>query len=103
MSADSSDRPLRDRLGVAALMALPVLCCAGPALLAAGALGALGSWLTNPWLIGAAVLLALGVTGRLFRRRPTAGEVTGGACPRPPVPTAPPAVTGTGRRHGQEL
>jgi len=33
---------------MAALVAVPVLCCVWPALLAAGALGVLGSGLLNP-------------------------------------------------------
>ncbi|WP_219418496.1 hypothetical protein [Pseudonocardia nigra] len=87
MSADSSRHRLRDSLGVAAVVALPVLCCAGPALLAAGALGVLGSWLLNPWLIGAAILLALGVGGWRLRHRNTAdGAVRGELC-CPPTPT----------------
>ena len=61
MSVDPTTRhSMRDSLGIAAIAGLAVLCCAGPALLAAGALGGLGAWLLNPWLIGAAALLALG-------------------------------------------
>ena len=52
-----------------------VHCCALPALIAggvaAGVLGALGIWVSNPWVIGLAVVLLLivagGVTRRLFR------------------------------------
>ena len=74
MSADPSRHPLRDGLGMAALVAVRVLCCVWPALLAAGALGVLGSGLLNPWLIGTAVLLALGaVARRLSGRRPPSG------------------------------
>jgi len=54
--SDPTRRSMREYLGIGALVTLPVLCCAAPALLAAGALGALGSWLVNPWLIGTAVL-----------------------------------------------
>lgn len=47
-----------------------VVCCAGPALIAAGALGALGGWLRSPWLIGAALtLLAAAVLWTMARRR----------------------------------
>lgn len=44
-----------------------------PLLITAGALGAVGSVLGNPWVIGAAVLLALGAVAWLVRhhaRRP---------------------------------
>jgi mercuric ion transport protein len=37
-----------------------VVCCALPVLIAGGALGAIGSFLGNPWVIGAAVLLVGG-------------------------------------------
>jgi hypothetical protein len=80
---------MRDSLGIAALAGLAVLCCAGPALLAAGVLGGLGAWLASPWLVGAAVLLALGVVGRRLRHRATAdGEARGRPC-CPPTSTAP--------------
>lgn len=96
MSADSSRHRLRDSLGVAAVVALPVLCCAGPALLAAGALGVLGSWLLNPWLIGAAILLALGVVGWRLRHHATAGDEL--CCPHTPTTPTPgqPPRTHTG-------
>lgn len=68
--SDPSDHSMRDSLGVAAIAGVAVLCCAGPALLAAGVLGGLGAWLLNPWLISAAALLALGAVGwRLQHRR----------------------------------
>ncbi|WP_199796532.1 hypothetical protein [Pseudonocardia dioxanivorans] len=54
--------------GVAAVALLGALCCAGPALLAAGALGAVGSWLSNPWLIAAAAALGLAAAGWALRR-----------------------------------
>jgi hypothetical protein len=47
-----------------------VVCCAGPALIAAGALGVLGGWLRSVWVIGAAVvLLAAAVIWTMGRRR----------------------------------
>jgi mercuric ion transport protein len=63
-------------LGIGAVVAM-VLCCAGPALLAAGALGAVGAWFGNPLVIaaGAGVVLAVVLGGR---RRRSAG---GGCCP----------------------
>ncbi|MEU2607701.1 alkylmercury lyase family protein [Streptomyces albus] len=49
---------------------LVIVCCAGPALIAAGALGALGGFLGNPWVIAAAVLLlAATVTAVVHRHR----------------------------------
>lgn len=67
------DRPsVPGMLGIASVAVLGVLCCAGPALIAAGVLGGLGAWLLNLWLIGAAVLLALGVVGWRLRHRATA-------------------------------
>lgn len=54
-------------IGVAVL-ALP--CCAGPALLAAGTIGAIGAWLCNPWVIVSAIALAaVAVAGMLRRTR----------------------------------
>lgn len=56
-------------LGVAGLALLAVLCCAGPALLTAGVLGAVGVWPASPWLIAGAVAVGLGVTGWQLHRR----------------------------------
>lgn len=47
---------------------LVVLCCAGPALIAAGALGAVGAWLANPWVIAIAVAIAATALVALLRR-----------------------------------
>ncbi|HET8589914.1 MAG TPA: hypothetical protein VFM01_09805 [Nakamurella sp.] len=41
-------------IGAALLM---IACCAGPALIAAGALGAIGGFLGNPWITAAAALV----------------------------------------------
>jgi membrane protein implicated in regulation of membrane protease activity len=55
--------------GIAAALAV-IVCCAGPALLAAGVLGALGGFLGNPWVIAvAAAMLAAAVTIVVWRRR----------------------------------
>ena len=92
-------------LGAAAVFGLAVLCCAGPALLAAGALGALGGWLADPWLIGAAVVLIAAAVAWALRRRTThtpdggGGEGGGGeggegftppGCPPVSPPRSPP-------------
>ena len=55
--------------GIGAALAM-IVCCAGPALLAAGVLGALGGLLDNPWVIAfAAVVLITAVTIVVRRRR----------------------------------
>lgn len=55
--------------GIAAAF-LVIVCCAGPALIAAGALGAIGGFLGNPWVIAAVLLvLAAAVTAAVRRRR----------------------------------
>lgn len=62
----------RDRGGVlvaVAMVLLPALCCALPALLAAGALGAVGGWLRNPWVIAVAALVVGGGLVRALVRR----------------------------------
>ncbi len=48
---------------------LVLVCCAGPALLAAGVLGAAGGVLRNPVLVGVAVLLVAVAVGALALRR----------------------------------
>lgn len=53
-------------VGVVAAMGL---CCAGPVLVAAGALGAIGGFLLNPLVIVAAVGLALAAVVGVGRRR----------------------------------
>ncbi|MFJ2582884.1 hypothetical protein [Kitasatospora aureofaciens] len=50
------------------LVLLMVLCCAGPALIASGALAGIGAWLGSPWVIAAAVLPALGAVALAVRR-----------------------------------
>lgn len=59
-----------------------VLCCAAPVLLAAGALGVLGAWLRNPWVIGAAVAAALLVAWQVWTRHRGRSN-TGGDSGRP--------------------
>ena len=57
--------------------ALAVLCCAGPALLAGGALSGLGGVLGNPWLIAVGAVLVVAALGypiaRRTRRRAASG------------------------------
>ncbi|WP_406690319.1 hypothetical protein REH65_31105 [Saccharopolyspora sp. ID03-671] len=70
---------LRSAGAVLGLMTLAVLCCAGPALIAAGALGALGAWLANPWVLAAAVLLLVGLGAWALRRN--RGTTRADCCP----------------------
>ena len=56
-------------LGLVGIGALPLLCCAGPALIAGGALGVLGAALSSPWLIGATAVVVLTALGYTLRRR----------------------------------
>lgn len=88
--------------GVAVLM---VVCCAAPALIAggvaAGALGALGAWLSNPWVIGLAVALAALVAVRLAshpgRRGPATGSRHDCCPPTQQEPTRSDTTTGEER------
>lgn len=62
-------------LGVLAVGAL-VVCCAGPALISAGVLAAVGTWLRNALVIAGAALLACGaLVYALYRSR--GGAATG--------------------------
>ncbi|MFC4946617.1 hypothetical protein [Pseudonocardia sp. GCM10023141] len=74
----------RSALGTAALLLVPVLCCAGPALLGVATLtataGVIGAWLLNPWLLGAAGLLTLAALGWRLRPRATS-SLRPAACP----------------------
>ncbi|MFG3309522.1 hypothetical protein [Streptomyces wuyuanensis] len=72
---------------------LMVVCCAGPLLVAGGALGAAGGILANGWLItvGAVILLAgagYALRCRVRRRR---GAGPDDWCPAVPAPPAPQA------------
>ncbi|MCX8565142.1 hypothetical protein OS122_30110 [Mycolicibacterium mucogenicum] len=60
-----------------AAVALTVLCCAGPALIAGGALAAVCGLFENPWGIGAAVVLLVAAVVAVARRR-TRGDT---CCP----------------------
>ncbi|MGR8007702.1 hypothetical protein [Streptomyces hypolithicus] len=66
-----NDRPSRPTGALAALGVglVMVACCAGPVLLAGGALGALGGVLRNPWIIAAATAVVAAAIAVLVRRR----------------------------------
>lgn len=57
---------VRATLGV---VAVAVLCCAGPALLAGGTLAGLGGLLRSPWLIGVGALVVLASATAVLVRR----------------------------------
>ncbi len=61
----------KDNVTLAALGAglLIVVCCAGPALIAAGALGAVGGALDSPWLLLLGAMAALAAIYQVRRRR----------------------------------
>lgn len=69
---------------------LMVVCCAGPLLVAGGALGAIGGVLRNPWLItvGAVVLLT-GTVHVLRCRARRRGAGPQDCCPTGPAPPTP--------------
>ncbi|NUP46362.1 MAG: hypothetical protein HOW97_03465 [Catenulispora sp.] len=54
--------------GIGAAVAV-IVCCAGPALLAAGVLGAVGAFLANPWVIVAAAVVVGTAVVTTVRRR----------------------------------
>ena len=66
-------------LGLVGIGTALLVCCAGPVLIASGALGVLGGALGNPWLIGAAVVVVFAAVVVTLRRRGR-GE-TSGCCP----------------------
>ncbi|MFF9143130.1 mercury transporter [Streptomyces albogriseolus] len=71
-------------LAVAGVALLPIICCAGPVLLASGALASLGGVLVSPWLLAPAAVLLAGGLAWWLRRRPT-GD--GDACCPPATRT----------------
>lgn len=91
-NTSSPKPPSREGLGPVAWSGaalLMVACCAGPALIAsgvaAGILGAVGTWLANPWLIGAAATAAA-VVAILFGRRVIRRVPDSDSCsPEPPT------------------
>jgi mercuric ion transport protein len=85
-------------VGAAALM---VICCAGPVLLAGGALSGAGAALRNPWLISIGALIVLAApawtVSRIARHRPH--DSSDPCCP--PVPPQPPSDIDTPKRPQQ--
>ncbi len=73
------ERPARSAAMMAGVGVLMVLCCAGPALVAAGALGVAAAWLHNPALLGAAAGAAVLTIAWLVARRQRPGPDT--CCP----------------------
>lgn len=69
MPTTSKDQGNRTAVAVGGFFLLHVLCCGLPLLIAAGALGAAGSILANPWVIAAAVFLAAGALVWALQRR----------------------------------
>ncbi|MEU3143057.1 MULTISPECIES: hypothetical protein [unclassified Streptomyces] len=53
-------------IGAALLM---IACCAGPALIAAGALAGVGGVLGDPWVLATAVLVPVAAVTAVVRRR----------------------------------
>jgi hypothetical protein len=97
MSTTPGSEGKRTALAAAGFLLLPILCCGLPLLIAAGALGAVGSVLGNPWVIAAAVALLIGLLPwRLRRRPPSSGGSSGSACcpPEPPTGDTPPERVG---------
>jgi len=64
---------------------LAVLCCAGPALVAAGALSVIGGAVRSPWLIAAGAVLLVSAAGYvLVRHRRRGGSEGAGSDARCP-------------------
>ncbi|WP_082981626.1 hypothetical protein [Mycolicibacterium mucogenicum] len=70
-------------LGAAAVV-LTALCCAGPVLIAGGALAGVGGLLDNPWVIGAGVALLVTAVVALSSR----GKQGDSCCPPDSDPPA---------------
>ncbi|MEV5089376.1 hypothetical protein AB0N18_15910 [Streptomyces griseoincarnatus] len=89
MSVSVSVAWLRSVVGAGLVMAV---CCAGPLLLAGGALGAVGGILANGWLVTVGPVILLAGTGYALQcrvRRRGAGPQD--CCPTVPAPPAPQA------------
>jgi membrane protein implicated in regulation of membrane protease activity len=72
MSINPGSEGKRTALAAAGFLLVPVLCCGLPLLIAAGALGAVGSILGNPWVIAAVVVVILAAVAWFARRRTSA-------------------------------
>ena len=96
MSTDPKGRTAPTVLATLGIVLLPMLCCGVPLLIgvgAAGALGAIGTVLGNPWVISAAVVLVAGLLMWTLRGRRTAGSQPKDDCcaPQSPTPVHKPA------------
>ncbi len=96
MSTDPKGRSAPTVLATLGIVLLPLLCCGVPLLIgvgAAGALGAIGSVLGNPWVSFAAVVLVAGLLMWALRGRRTAGSQPKDDCcaPQSPAPVHTPA------------
>lgn len=72
----SSSAGIFAMLGVAGLA---VLCCAGPALVAGGALSVIGGAVRSPWLIAAGAVLVVAAAGYTLARHRRRGVRDGAA------------------------
>ncbi|AEA28803.1 hypothetical protein Psed_6720 (plasmid) [Pseudonocardia dioxanivorans CB1190] len=72
-------------LAVVGVALLSIICCAGPVLLASGALAGLGGVLVSPWLLAPAAVLMAGALAWWLRRRTGNGD----ACCPPATRTDP--------------
>ncbi|AFM20156.1 MULTISPECIES: hypothetical protein [Actinomycetes] len=88
MSTNPGSESKRTALAAAGFLLVPIVCCGLPVLIAAGALGAVGSVLGNPWVIGTAVVVVLAAVTRFARRRVTRHGATRDNSCCPPVPPA---------------
>ncbi|MFF8844369.1 hypothetical protein ACF08N_16905 [Streptomyces sp. NPDC015127] len=68
-----------------------VVCCAGPLLVAGGALGAVGGVLADAWLITVGVVVLVAGTGYALRcrARRRRGATPDDCCPNVPAPPTP--------------
>ncbi|MFJ6272397.1 hypothetical protein HTS88_21235 [Pseudarthrobacter oxydans] len=94
MPTTTKDRSNRTAWAVGGFFLLHVLCCGLPLLIAAGALGAAGSVLANPWVIAAAAFLAAGVLVRALQRRRKAASGDTEDCCAPGAGSGPDPVPG---------
>jgi hypothetical protein len=98
MSTNPGSEGKRTALAAAGFLLVPVLCCGLPLLIAAGALGAVGSMLGNPWVISAAVVLVLAGVAWFARRHTSAtrdGTTRDDSC----CPPAPPTRSQSDQTH----